>query len=886
MGCFLAFYHQLYAQRINPIQLVVGAAGQSNVSVLPGLQDVPGNNQIVEGLNALSSLPDVPTSQSILTIVGSMLFNGNSMTISLPTSMSDLQVVGGVSITLPAQGSLQILVDGVPQPIPSTISVAYSNPDQVFSINASVNLSGSFMLFSSHLAVSVHGALSVTGTPSQSRIAIAGESIVNVDQDISFHEATVTLRGDIASRVGNISMVYNLNNTGDFGVDSTGTITASEQNSISFTNNSSTISYGVYIQSGIVQAGTINFIGNSGQEDFAGVRIDGSLYTNSFNVTTDCTSSNQKFILNTIVYEYSDHAKPLPSSQISVNNLGCYNGTLQIAGNIAFRDNSITISVDSVADITVAGFVVLDIPIGGNLMINDTPYDGTIPGLLVAHGQQPNHFDVQGDLVAIVVNIAGSVTVGAGLTTADDICIASGSLTLPIGATTFSAGGDIWAAHGAALSLPSTLTTNTLFGRLSGQGDITINSELNIPCQASASTFTIGASVNVSRGLTTSGNVTVNNGVLSMAGNGLQVTGGDILVRAGGSLYIASGGIGVHNFGSIIFEDNSAGFYSGQIFVESGDFTMGSGASFLVSGGGISLGGTAVMTLRSPGTTGADLVARSLYVGAEQQVEGWISVIGGSLSIDSDVVVTAGVLMYDGSENEGSFFTNLGTVQTSGGVFILNSNNNDRTPVTTGAIAAGGSLTISNNVCNLPVAYAVLISGNISGVDIRIDNNSSAHNSITVFCQDYTIEAGGLLEIIGNRSLQGGTSLFLVNGTVSAGSTITINDNDAGGGSSVGVYIACVVKTSSSITMNNNIGTVYGVRIADGAIQTDSTFTIMVSDEPTQNFNSSAVTMTLTDGSTSLPFSSFLVRVGLELCPTYEDIPNDRVILAVANRVS
>lgn len=879
--CFFTFHDHIYAEVNQPVLLITGAVIQQTASVLPSLQNVPGNNQIVEACNTIAQLETMSEVPNILTITGDISFHENVLTISLPTDISQLQISGDVAILLPVGGTLEIFADTVLQPIPSNLHLFYTNSDHTFTMTSSVQVSGGFVLNSSE-NVTVKKTLSVTGLGSATSITIGSGATLTVWDDISFANGVVDNEGTIVSTFGNILMSNNVGSDDNPGVLSKGIISTSLDKSLTFSENSSSGTYGVSIFSGSLEAGTVNFVHNSGTASSGGVQINGNVYTNSLQVNINCASSYQEFILNTIVYEYVNHAIPLAPSQIHIQNVGCVTGTLTIQGDITFAGNNVAITVTSLSDITIDNIVVFDVPVGGNLIINNVPYSGTIPGLWVTHGQPNNTFNVQGALIATTAHVAGVTTLRAGLTTTSDIAITSGSLTLPNGAATFNAGGNIAVTSGAALSLGSTLTTCVMSGSITGLGAVTINSGFNVPGAASVSTFTIGASVNVSGGLTAYGTVTVNHGTLSATGSGLHVTAGDILVRAGGSLYIAAGGIGVHTSGSIIFEDDSFGFYSGQVSVDSGNFTMGSGASFLVSGGGISLGGSAIMTLNSVGTTGTDLVAQSLYIGAAQTVYGGIYVTGGSMNIASDTTVTAGGLFYNGSGNVGTSFINYGTVQTNGGVQIQNANYHG-VAVTTGIVNAGGSLTISGNTSSLAASSAVLVSGNISGVDVRIDSNSANTNGNTVFCQNYTITASGLLDISGNSSLSGGSGVFLNQNIVSAGSTITISNNNAGSGSSVGVYLGCTLKTPSSITMDHNTGTVYGVRVADGAVQTNSTFTITVADDTSEIFNSSAITITQTDGSTVVPFASFVITVGSEVQSSYPVLHN-RVLLATGNQ--
>lgn len=189
------------------------------------------------------------------------------------------------------------------------------------------------------------------------------------------------------------------------------------------------------------------------------------------------------------------------------------------------------------------------------------------------------------------------------------------------------------------------------------------------------------------------------------------------------------------------------------------------------------------------------------------------------MTIDAAVTLTASGIAYNGNNNSGTFFNNAGTLSTSGGVQIQNANNNQAEAVVTGTVIAGGNLTISNNQSLLNVSSAVIISGNISGVDIRIDSNSSQVNGNTVSSYGNNITASGLLSISNNSSVAGGTAVFIEGGNISVDSTISIIDNNAGSGSSVGVYLhpsMIVTSSISTLTMNNNVGTVYGVRIPSG----------------------------------------------------------------------
>lgn len=799
----------------NPVYQIAAATTLSGATVLPSLQNSPGNNLVVNALVATATVGS-SNAQSSLTITGDVSFNGDIMTILLPTSISDLQVVGGISIKIPVGGSLNIYIGGVLQPIPSQINVSYTNPANTFGINTSVNVYGGFILFSSSNIVSIQGSLSVAGTLIGSRIAVAGGAYLNVVEDIIFREGTVSIRGNVTSYSGNIFMIDNMNIVGNFGVDSSGIISASKNNSISFIGNSSTSSYGVYIQSGIMQAGTINFENNSGIN--AGVQIDGDLYTNAFNATINCTSSTQDLVLNTVIHEYENHSVPLSSSQINIHNIGCQFGTLSIIGDIAFNGNNVSITVGSLADISVANFVVLNLPVGGVLKINGVPYQGNVFGLSVTYGQNPNTFLVNGNVETSTMLVQGVVTIDTGLTTTGTITMSSGSLTLPVGAVNFHAGGNIVISNSTALLLDSTLTTCEIVGDITGSGAITINADLNMPGSITATSFSSGASnILVNGGLTAAGNIVVNDGLLSIYGAGLHVTGGNLTVGAGAGINVGSGGLSISTSGNIIIEDNAASFYSGGVIIDSGDFTLGSGvASFNISGGNLNVGGSGVVTLNSSGTIGNILTSTSLIVGANITISGVIFVTGGSMTINSGVTLTASGIAYDGNSNPGTFFNSSGRLNTDGGISIQNAINNG-IAVLTGIINAGGNLTISNNQSSVAASFAVLISENISGVDVRIDMNSCDVNSNAVFNNGYNISAFGLLSISNNSSVAGGTAVFINGGNISAGSTITITDNNAGSGSSVGAYMRPdMITTVSTLTMNNNIGTVYGVRIPAG----------------------------------------------------------------------
>ncbi len=438
----------------------------------------------------------------------------------------------------------------------------------------------------------------------------------------------------------------------------------------------------------------------------SGVTLSSAIYTNAVNIVADCSQSNQSSFITTTIFEFDNHSAPLSNSAIKINstqNCAVGGGALTTTGAITISGNVITI----VDPVTITGLVIIDVPASGDVVIDGSSYDGSIPGFIVTKNQLANNFSINASISAATLDVAATVIISSGLSTTGAVTVTTGSLAISDYANNFTVGASVAVSSGAIFIVGAGIDSCSLAGNVVGAGaNISLNSPLTFTGTISAQSLNIGDNV------TTTGAVTVSGGSLAIARNKTFTTGGlahDGLSNLGtffknndGTLIATAGNIVIQNMNN---PDND-GVASGTITASSGNVTIYNNVSTTSSSSGIfvcgSISGINIIMDNNSGNTGVYAFVFDPHITAtgSLSMSNNAAVNGDGIFIYGNVVVSAGSggITMSGNSSYGSHGIYQGqtsTITTTGALTMNhNSGNSGGVQIVSGSVQTNGIFTI------------------------------------------------------------------------------------------------------------------------------------------------------------------------------------------------
>lgn len=362
----------------------------------------PSSNVIINNTGSCSISPT-------LSILGDMIVDGstNIIAITVPGSgsVSDyISSVGDVSINVPLSGDVTINGVSYNNTIPG-LTVTKSSSMIPFLISGFLAINGATTINNSAVFGVAFG-MTATAVATGAFVEIgSGGSLVSFNS-ISLNGSAlgrVSINGaltstDAFSFTGGDIVIKNCTNSSGPAVMLNGLLQTTIDHDVTLRDNASTSAQGVLLGSaGCLQSGATAFLNNIGNASSYGLEVNGALKTNLLNITVNCASTNQAFVLDTVPMIYDN---TLPLTDIVISNNGCVNagGELQATdGTITFDGNNLVMT----GTISVTGDygVVLETPSSGTITVNSVPYvPGSITNLLIQQTNSSNNFSVGGSL--------------------------------------------------------------------------------------------------------------------------------------------------------------------------------------------------------------------------------------------------------------------------------------------------------------------------------------------------------------------------------------------------------------------------------------------------------------------------------------------------------
>ena len=551
--------------------------------------------------------------------------------------------------------------------------------------------------------------------------------------------------------------------------------------------------------------GTLGMSGltiGSGSNALTNLNVDlggGNLVLTAGTLTLDGTSMQNGSLLTT---EIGTTLTLNNASSLAISGAGTIDGTLALSGgSLLTTGGALTVNsqvagmngtVTSGGDMTFAGGLsttglgnVLN-AVGHTLTLGAaSSLAGTTvhAGTLAVNGATTVAADS-------LLNVSGATGIGAALT------LNGGRGTHELGTTIDNSGSLTVGKDGSAAG-----------GTLSGNGDLTVEGELNLRegamvggTAAIAGDLTAAGDILLSQVASISGRVTSSNGSVGLNGGGKNLTGAT--VNAAGDLLILG---------------SNAGLGEGRLVLAAGgDLVVNEGLTDSDATDSVSLEGMDV-----------DLGATTL-TSALTDLE-----VGGTLSVDENL--TIGRLANDSS---------LGNVVTSGDS-ALSLKGEGGTVTATGLTLGGASVRLESMNMDLGTAgVAALNSGTLDLVGMSLSGQSmttAAGTTLTLGTKDTTMKNTSLIDLTGDFTANGAVAFY--DGSIIKAHTVTFNGSvtgDMGIESGTDIYLHDVdgvlnLKAGRTIDITNGDKLVAGssleavnlaVHGADALTATDTSFSI------------------------------------------------------------
>lgn len=660
----------------------------------------PSSNVIINNTGSCSI-------SSVLSVLGDIVVDGNANTIAITvpgsTITNYISAVGPVQIIVPPTGDLTINGISYAGGIPGLTLTKMTSIVQFF-LGGYLAQNGSILL-QNNAGFLMTSGLTITAMASGNFVTVNRLcSLISLASMIfdGSHIGSFVNNGTIGTfatfgGVGGNIVIKNSNNTSGAAVTINGQLQTPVNYGVSFNNNISTSAQGVLFGgAGIIQVGSTLFLNNIGANNSYGSEIDGALQTDLLNITVDCSSNNQDFLIGTTPTVYNG-GTILTNVIISNNECLIGGGTLQASdGTITFDGSNIDISGTTISVVGDYG-VILEIPSSGSVTINGAPYNpGDIANLYVQQNNSSNTFSVEGSLRLqnmIMLNSAQVTTSGSVTVTNGTFNLQSGSLTVGMGLS-YDGGNNVG-------------TQFMNFGPIvATSGDISI----------------VGAKVNSS---TFPGSIAV------YVGNPITANAGDISISNNSNL-------DTYNQNTVVFIFDHVTSILGNISVN-GNSAAG--------GCAVQLGYLSQCQLEANGVVVMDNnIGGAADYGKAILTQPASRITAGRVEMNNNQAGT-------GSNTQAIY--HQGTIITSETIVMNNNavgNQGYALFLLGGSINAGTSLTISNNYCvSNAAAIGVYSAAQIqAGGNIIMNNNSCGAGGYGIFANAFTMQTPASLTISSN----------------------------------------------------------------------------------------------------------------------------------------